>query len=268
MQFIDPANVKPLKVVVDGGNGMAGPMVGPLLDAARRSSSSRLYWEPDGNFPDHEPNPLLEREPPVHHRQGPRDRRRPRHRLGRRRRPLLLHRRHRRRSSTATSSPRSSPSTCSPRRRARRSSTTSARRARSPTPSSAPAAPRTSTASATRSSRRACATRARSSAARSPGHYYFRDFYNADSGTIPALLILEKLSVEGRKLSELVGDYRSKYFISGEINSTVDDAEAKMRGDRGAVRRRRRSTNSTASRSTTTTGTSTCARRTPSRCCA
>ena len=30
------------------------------------------------------------------------------------------------------------------------------------------------------------------------GHYYFHDFYNADSGTIPALLILEKLSVEGR----------------------------------------------------------------------
>src|SRR4051794_25050858 len=32
MKFIDPSNVKPLKVVVDGGNGMAGPMVGPLLD--------------------------------------------------------------------------------------------------------------------------------------------------------------------------------------------------------------------------------------------
>src|SRR5205085_8786830 len=60
------------------------------------------------------------------------------------------------------------------------------------------------------------------------GHYYFHDFYNADSGTIPALLILEKLSVEGRKLSELVGDYRAQYFISGEINSEVEDAAAKM----------------------------------------
>ena len=36
------------------------------------------------------------------------------------------------------------------------------------------------------------------------GHYYFHDFYNADSGTIPALLILEKLSVEGKKMSELL----------------------------------------------------------------
>ena len=60
------------------------------------------------------------------------------------------------------------------------------------------------------------------------GHYYFRDFYCADSGTIPALLILELLSVEGRKLSELLAEYRSTYFISGEINSEVDDAKAKM----------------------------------------
>jgi phosphomannomutase len=61
------------------------------------------------------------------------------------------------------------------------------------------------------------------------GHYYFRQFYNADSGTIPALLVLELLSKSGRKLSDLVGDLRSKYFISGEINSEVDDPEAKMK---------------------------------------
>src|SRR5207302_3322299 len=61
------------------------------------------------------------------------------------------------------------------------------------------------------------------------GHYYFRDFYCADSGTIPALLILELLSVEGRRLSELLSRYRSRYFISGEINSTVDDQEDRMR---------------------------------------
>ena len=60
------------------------------------------------------------------------------------------------------------------------------------------------------------------------GHYYFRDFYCADSGTIPALLILELLSVEDAKLSELLERYRSTYFISGEINSEVEDAPAKM----------------------------------------
>ncbi|MBW3609844.1 MAG: phosphomannomutase/phosphoglucomutase, partial [Actinobacteria bacterium] len=61
------------------------------------------------------------------------------------------------------------------------------------------------------------------------GHYYFRDFYYADNGFIPALLILELLSVRDAKLSELLDDYRSRYFISGEINSEVEDQEAKMR---------------------------------------
>ena len=60
------------------------------------------------------------------------------------------------------------------------------------------------------------------------GHYYFRDFYCADSGTIPALLMLELVSREGRSLSELMAEFRSKYFISGEINSEVADQEAKM----------------------------------------
>jgi phosphomannomutase len=60
------------------------------------------------------------------------------------------------------------------------------------------------------------------------GHYYFHDFYNADSGTIPALLILEKLSIEGKRLSELLEPYRSTDFISGEINSEVADQDAKM----------------------------------------
>jgi phosphomannomutase len=61
------------------------------------------------------------------------------------------------------------------------------------------------------------------------GHYYFRDFWCADSGTLPALLVLELLSVEGRPLSELVGELRARYFISGEINSEVADQGGKMR---------------------------------------
>src|SRR5919198_6756305 len=59
MKFIDPSNVKRMKVVVDGGNGMGGPMVGPLLDRLPLDLV-KLYWEPDGEFPDHEPNPMLE----------------------------------------------------------------------------------------------------------------------------------------------------------------------------------------------------------------
>jgi len=60
------------------------------------------------------------------------------------------------------------------------------------------------------------------------GHYYFRDFWNADSGTIPALLMLELLSRDGRTIGELMDEFRSKYFISGEINSEVDDQAGKL----------------------------------------
>src|SRR4030095_15968298 len=55
------------------------------------------------------------------------------------------------------------------------------------------------------------------------GHYYFRDFYQADSGTIPALLMLELVSKRERKLSELLQPYRERYFITGEINTPVED---------------------------------------------
>ena len=82
---------------------------------------------------------------------------------------------------------------------------------------------------ATRSSRRACATPGAAFGGEVSGHYYFRDFYCADSGTLPALLMLELLSVEGSRLSELLEPLRSKYFISGEINSEVEDQDGKMK---------------------------------------
>jgi phosphomannomutase len=60
------------------------------------------------------------------------------------------------------------------------------------------------------------------------GHYYFQDFNYADSGVIPSLLILEMLSTSGQKMSDLLAPLEAKYFISGEINSRVADAQAKM----------------------------------------
>ena len=48
------------------------------------------------------------------------------------------------------------------------------------------------------------------------GHYYFRDFSQADSGVIPFLLMAERISRSGARLSELLGSYRSRYFITGE----------------------------------------------------
>ena len=157
-----------MKVVLDGGNGMAGPMVGPLLERIPGLELVTTFWEPDGEFPDHEPNPLL----PENRRfvidkvrsegadlgiawDGDADRcffidggRRVR------RRRLRLRAARPRRAGEAA--------------RARRSSTTCAPRGRCPTRCAPRAGPRSSTASATPSSSRACARRAAPSAARSP----------------------------------------------------------------------------------------------------
>ncbi|MGZ8851425.1 MAG: phosphomannomutase/phosphoglucomutase, partial [Thermoanaerobaculia bacterium] len=65
------------------------------------------------------------------------------------------------------------------------------------------------------------------------GHYYFRDNFFADNGFIPALLILELMSRKGQTLRELLAPLREKYFISGEINTRVSDmntVQAKIDG--------------------------------------
>jgi phosphomannomutase len=61
------------------------------------------------------------------------------------------------------------------------------------------------------------------------GHYYFRDFYQADSGVIPFLLMLELVSRRGEKLSEILQPFRDRYFITGELNTPVPDVGSKLR---------------------------------------
>jgi phosphomannomutase len=60
------------------------------------------------------------------------------------------------------------------------------------------------------------------------GHYYFRDFSQADSGVIPFLLMLELVSKRDAKLSELLRPYRERYFITGELNTPVADVALKL----------------------------------------
>jgi phosphomannomutase len=227
LEYIEADRIRPLRVVLDGGNGMAGPMVGPLLDAFP-IEQVRIYWEPDGEFPDREPNPLL-----PENRQFIIDKvRETRADLGiawdgdadrcffiddtgkfvagdfltallgesiARKEPgaLVLY------DVRASRAVRHVVERAGGR------------------------------AEVNRVGHAFFKTRMRDTGAafggEVSGHYYFRDFYCADSGTIPALLILELLSVERRKLSELLEPLRSRYFISGEINSEVEDQEAKMR---------------------------------------
>ena len=187
-----------------------------------------MYFEPDGEFPDHEPNPLLEENRRMIIERVRGERRRPRDRLGRRRRPLLLHRRPAASSATATSS-----APCWPASILRKNPGATILY----DPRSSRAVPDLVAAEGGRSdlSRVGHAffkARMREEDAafggEVSGHYYFRDFWNADSGTIPALLMLELLSIDGRSLGELMDEFRSRYFISGEINSEVADQAAKM----------------------------------------
>jgi phosphomannomutase len=60
------------------------------------------------------------------------------------------------------------------------------------------------------------------------GHYYFRDFTQADSGVVPFLLMLELISKRGQKLSELLAPYRERYFLTGELNTPVADVPSKL----------------------------------------
>jgi phosphomannomutase len=226
LKFIDGAKVKPLRVVVDGGNGMAGPMVGPLLRQLGLDLVT-AYWTPNGEFPDHEPNPLLPENREFIMRKvveeqadlgiawdGDADRcffidDEGAFVDGDFLTALLAESLLRKSAGEAILYD------------------VRASRAVADTVKEAGG-----TAHPNRVGHAFFKTRMRDEGAmfggEVSGHYYFRDFYCADSGTIPALLILELLSVEGRKLSELLNEYRSTYFISGEINSTVDDAESKI----------------------------------------
>jgi phosphomannomutase len=60
------------------------------------------------------------------------------------------------------------------------------------------------------------------------GHYYFRDFSQADSGVVPFLLMLELISKRDQKLSEILRPYNEQYFITGELNTPVDDVALKL----------------------------------------
>ena len=58
LSFIDPDLVGTLRIVIDAANGMAGVMLAPVLERLP-IDAARYFFEPDGNFPNHQPNPLL-----------------------------------------------------------------------------------------------------------------------------------------------------------------------------------------------------------------
>jgi phosphomannomutase len=226
MQVIDRDVVRPLRVVVDGGNGMAGPMVGPLLHELGLDLVE-TYWKPDGNFPDHEPNPLLPENREFIMKEvvkqkaelgiawdGDADRCFFIDDTGQFVDGDFLT------ALLAESMLAKNPgATILYDVRASRAVPDVVGRAGG-------------RALMNRVGHAFFKTRMREEdgvfGGEVSGHYYFRDFYCADSGTLPALLILELLGARGARMSELLEPYRSRYFISGEINSEVADQDAKL----------------------------------------
>ncbi len=227
MSIVDPAAIGPLRILTDGSDGMAGPMVGPLLEKLNLDLTTSR-WEPDGDFPDRGPNPLLEEN-----------------------RRLLVEQVQEGSFDLAIAwdgdadrcffidgegSFCDGDFVCALLARAALAKEPGATvlydpRSSRAVPDAVAAAGGKSDLS--RVGHAFFKIRMREAGAvfggEVSGHYYFRDFYCADSGTIPALLMLELVSREGRSLSELMAEFRSKYFISGEINSEVADQDAKMR---------------------------------------
>jgi phosphomannomutase len=224
--FIDPSAVKPMKVVVDGGNGMGGPMVGPLLESLPLDLVE-MYFVPDGEFPDHEPNPLLPEN-----------------------REMIIDRV---RSTGAdlgiawdgdadrcffidgSGEFCDGDFICALLARSVLAKNPGATILYDPRSSRAVpdlVSVEGGRADLSRVGHAFFKARMREEGAafggEVSGHYYFRDNWNADSGTLPALLILELLSQDGSTMAELMSEFRSRYFISGEINSEVADQAAKM----------------------------------------
>jgi phosphomannomutase len=224
--FIDPAAISGLKVVLDGGNGMAGPTVGPILERLDLELVP-TYWTPDGNFPGHEPNPLLPEN-----------------------RELVIAAVRDSGADLAIAFDGDADrcffidetgefiagdfitallAASLLRTHAGAAILYDLRASRAVADTVAAAGGR---AYRNRVGHAFFKRRMRDEGSlfggEVSGHYYFHDFYCADSGTIPALLMLELCARERRPLSALLAPFRDRYFISGEINSEVADPEGRM----------------------------------------
>jgi phosphomannomutase len=226
LTFVDLTELRPLRIVIDAANGMAGAMLPPVLDRLPMLDVVRCYFEPDGEFPNHEPNPLLpeNREFIVAKTReagadfgvaydGDADR------------CFFV-------DDTGDFVPGDFVTALF----------AQAILAKEPggkviydvraswavpevilEAGGVPLVNRVGHAFIKRRMREEDAVFGGEVSA----HYYFRDFTQADSGTVPLLLMCDLVSKRG-KLSELLAPFRAKYFITGEINTTVSDVAVKL----------------------------------------
>ena len=226
LSLIDMDAIKPLKVVLDGGSGMAGKMLGPILEALPVEAVP-FFLEPDGAFPDHQPNPLLEE-----NRQfiiekvkanpgaigiawdGDADRcffidEEGEFVDGDFMTALL-----------AEEVLKQHPG----------STILYDIRASLAVPDTIARCGGTSQVSRVGHAFIKVAIKESGGvfAGEVSGHYYFGEFYGVDTGILPALLVIQLVSRSGTTLHELLKPLREKYFITGEINTPVPDVALKL----------------------------------------
>jgi phosphomannomutase len=229
LSFVDPGAIAPLTIVIDAANGMAGVMLPPVLEQLPELEVVRCFFEPDGTFPNHEPNPLLpeNREFIVAKTleeqadfgvafDGDADR-----------------------CFFVDDSGEFVPGDFITALLAeavlekepgakiiydvRASWAVPEMIERS---GGVPLVNRVGHAYIKHRMREVDAA----FGGEVSGHYYFRDFSQADSGVVPFLLMLELVSKRGKKLSEILRPFRERYFITGELNTPVPDVAAKLQG--------------------------------------
>ena len=226
LSFVDVGAIKPLRVVIDAANGMAGVMLPPVLERLPIEAVS-CFFEPDGSFPNHEPNPLLpenrefiigktmeERADLGVAYDGDADR------------CFFV-------DDTGDFVPGDFITALLAESILRKEGGGSviydvrASRAVPETIERAGGVPLIN-----RVGHAYIKHRMRKDGAVFGGevsaHYYFRDFSQADSGIVPFLLLLELISVRGQKLSEILAPYRERFFLTGEINTPVADVPLKL----------------------------------------
>ena len=227
LSFVDPESIHPLRVVVDAANGMAGVMLPPVLERLSQLDVVRCFFEPDGTFPNHEPNPLLpeNREFIVARTRaeaaglgvafdGDADRCFfvddtgefvPGDFVTALLAEIMLEREPGAKVIYDVRASRAAPETIE--------------RA-----GGVPLVNRVGHAFIKQRMRKEGAAFGGEVSA----HYYFRDFSQADSGVVPFLLMVELLSRRGNSLSQLLAPFRERFFLTGEINTPVADVPLKL----------------------------------------
>ncbi len=227
MSFVDVAEIRPLKVVIDAANGMAGAMLPPVLEQLP-IEAVRCYFDPDGAFPNHEPNPLLPEN-----------------------REFIVRKTLEERADFGVAfdgdadrcffvddtgefvagdfaTALLAEGVLEKEPGAKVIYDVRASWAVPETIERAGGVPLVNRVGHAFIKLRMREEQA-AFAGEVSGHYYFRDFSQADSGVIPFLLMLERVSKAGVKLSELLRPFRERYFITGELNTPVADVAAKLK---------------------------------------